>query len=98
MSLRTMLPSHARVGDTIHFCFPDNRSPKTSISGFEVTINGKAIDNPEIMKSRAGGQGRTGATNLVFMATEPGTYHFEITPLVGNQKQDRRLNSLEVTL
>jgi hypothetical protein len=48
-----MLPSTAKVGDTIHFAFPHKRSPETSISGFEVAINGRKTEKPEIEMTRA---------------------------------------------
>jgi hypothetical protein len=95
VALRTMLPSAARVGDTIHFAFPHNRLSGTPISGFQVTINGRKIAKPEIVMTsvKLGG----GAANFVFRANEPGTYQFEIAPIVGGKKGHSRLNTLEVT-
>jgi hypothetical protein len=90
-----MLPSAARVGDTIHFAFPHPCFSRTPISGFEVTINGRRIAKPEIVMTsvKLGG----GAANFVFRANEPGTYQFEIAPIVGGKKGHSRLNTLEVT-
>jgi hypothetical protein len=88
-----MLPSVAKVGDTIHFAFPHKRASGNAISGFEVAINGKRIENPEIVVTRA----LTGeAANFVFRAKEPGIYQFEVTPITeGGHGQPRR-NTLEV--
>jgi hypothetical protein len=91
-----MLPSNARVGDTIHFAFPENRSSGVRVENFEVTINGKKVDSPEILMTRAG-RGGTNSANYVFRATEPGFFHFHITPVAGGQKLEPRLNTLEVT-
>ena len=95
MALRTMLPSAARVGDTIHFAFPHNRLSGSRVSGFEVMINGKRIKRPEVVMTsvRTGG----GAANFVFRASEPGIYQFEIRPIVEGKKGHSRLNTLEVT-
>jgi hypothetical protein len=89
-----MLPSAARVGDTIHFAFPHNRLQGSRISGFEVTINGRRIKNPAMVMTSV----RTGlgAANFVFTANEPGVYQFEITPIVEGKKGQSRLNTLEV--
>ena len=93
MAVRTILPSKARVGDTIHFSFPHaNRKGKT-IRAFEVIVNGKRIANPE-MKRTSNMTG--GATSFVFQATAPGTYHFDITPIIDGERGERRLNTLEV--
>jgi hypothetical protein len=94
VALRTMLPSTARVGDTIHFAFKHNPLSGTAISGFEVTINGRKIDNPEVVMTRATVGGA--AANFVFRASEPGTYQFEVTPIVAGKKGQPRLNTLEV--
>jgi hypothetical protein len=97
-----MLPSTAKVGDTLLFAFPHKRSSETSISAFEVTLNGRKIDNPEIVinsgtrgtsVSWTGGQ----AANFVFSVKEPGIYQFEIRPIIGREKGQRRLNTVEVT-
>jgi hypothetical protein len=93
MALRIMLPSKARVGDTIHFSFPNGRLPGTTISSFQVAINGKQIDKPEILTTRATGGG---SSSFVFKVNEPGTYQFEIIPIRGEEKGERRLNTLEV--
>jgi hypothetical protein len=37
-----------------------------------------------------------GTTNFVFQATTPGTYQFEITPLIDGQRGEPRLHTLEV--
>jgi hypothetical protein len=95
VALRTMLPSAARVGDTIHFAFPHNRLPKTPISGFEVTINGRKLAKPEIVMTAVSLGG--GAANFVFRANEPGTFQFKIAPIVGGKKGHSRINTLEVT-
>jgi hypothetical protein len=99
MALRTMLPSTAKVGDTIHFAFPHKPSSETSISAFEVTLNGRKIDNPETVitsgtrgTSWIGGQ----AANFVFSVKEPGIYQFEIRPIIGREKGQPRLNTVEV--
>jgi hypothetical protein len=90
-----MLPSAARVGDTIHFAFPHTCLSRTPISGFEVTINGRKIAKPEIVMTRVAVGG--GAANFVFRANEPGTYQFKIAPIVGGKKGQSRLNTLDVT-
>jgi hypothetical protein len=90
-----MLPSTARVGDTIHFAFPHNRLSGSPISGFEVIINGTKIENPEVVMTRVAVGG--GAANFVFRANEPGIYQFEITPIVAGKKGQPRFNTLEVT-
>ena len=92
MALRTMLPSKAKVGDTIHFSFPHVRYKGKSITAFQVIINGNKISNPEMVSTRASG----GATSFVFKAATPGTHHFEITALIDGQECERRLNTLEV--
>jgi hypothetical protein len=96
VALRTMLPSAARVGDTIHFAFPYACLSRTPISGFEVTINGRKLAKPEIVLTRitVGGHG---AANFVFRANEPGTFQFKIAPIVGGKKGQSRINTLEVT-
>ena len=94
MSLRIMLPSKAKVGDTIHFHFP--KSPDIDISSFEVTINGQRISDPEVLASRAKSKE---ATIFVYRVAQPGIYQFRITPI--GQKGERgepRLNTLEVTV
>ena len=93
MALRIMLPSKAKVGDTIHFVFPHKRPSGPPISAFEVTVNGKKIDQPEISSTRATGGG---STNFVFKILEPGTYHFQITPILDGTKGEPRLSTLEV--
>lgn len=92
MSLRTMLPSRAKVGDTIHFAFL-NVGGKT-ITGFQVTINGESVSEPETALTHAL---EGGAANFVFRVKEPGTYQFVITPIseAGEHGQPR-LNTLEV--
>jgi hypothetical protein len=83
----------ARVGDTIHFAFPQSRLSR--ISGFEVTLNGRKVNTPEIvMTAMKAGEG---AANFVFRASEPGIYQFKITPIVEGKKGHARLNTLEVT-
>jgi hypothetical protein len=89
-----MLPSTAKVGDTIHFAFPHKRSSETSISGFEVAINGRKIDNPEIVMTRVP---RGEAANFVFSVKELGVYQFEVTPITAGEKSRPRLNTVEVT-
>jgi len=60
-----MLPSKARVGDTIHFSFPHANCKGKTITAFEVIVNGKRIANPEKkMTSAVTG----GATSFVFQA------------------------------
>ena len=93
MAVRTMLPSKARVGDTIHFSFPQATLKGTRITAFEVLVNGKKVGNPE-MKITSGMGG--GTTSFVFQATTPGTYQFEITPLIEGQHGEPRLHTLEV--
>ena len=93
MALRTMLPSKARVGDTIHFSFPHPNLKGKRITAFEVIVNGKKISNPE-MKMTGAISG--GATSFVFHATTAGIYQFEITPLIDGQPGEPRLNTLEV--
>jgi hypothetical protein len=89
-----MLPSTAKVGDTIHFAFPCNRTQRAAISGFEVTINGRRVVKPEILMTTGhGGQ----AANFVYYAKEPGVYQFEVTPIGGDEKGQPRRNTLEVT-
>jgi hypothetical protein len=88
-----MLPSKARVGDTIHFSFPHANVPGKRITAFEVIVNGKKIQNPEIKLASAKGGS---ATSFVFQATAAGTHHFEITPLIDGQRGERRLNTLEI--
>jgi hypothetical protein len=92
MALRTMLPSKAKVGDTIHFAFP-NRRPGPPISAFEVTVNGKQIDRPEMLSTKALSGG---STVFVFKIVEPGTFQFQITPIIDGMKGEPRLNTLEV--
>ena len=88
-----MLPSKARVGDTIHFSFPHASLKGKRITAFEVLVNGKKVGNPE-MKITSGMGG--GTTSFVFQATTPGTYQFEITPLIEGQHGEPRLHTLEV--
>ena len=95
MALRIMLPSTAKVGDTIHFAFSHNPFSGNQISAFEVTINGRKLDEPEVVMTKPKVGGAT--ANFVFRATEAGTYHFEITPIVGGKRGQPRLNTLEVT-
>jgi len=93
MAVRIMLPSKARVGDTIHFAFP--KAPGKVVTGFEVTINGQKMAEPEILASRA--QSKE-ATIFVYRVTEPGTYQFKITPIgQEGERGEPRLNTLEVT-
>ena len=93
MAVRTMLPSKARVGDTIHFSFPHANWKGKTITGFDVIVNGKRISNPEMKMTSA----KTGsATSFVFQATTPGTYHFDVTPIIDGQPGERRLNTLEI--
>jgi hypothetical protein len=92
-----MLPSLAKVGDTIHFSFPRDRLAGKPISAFEVVVNGKKIDQPEVLITRAG-RGGTESANFVFNVTEPGVFQFEITPIAGGEKRPARLNTLEVSL
>jgi plastocyanin len=92
MAVRTMLPSKARVGDTIHFTFPHSVKGK-KITAFEVMVNGRKISNPEIKMTNAMSGG---AISFVFQATAAGTYQFEITPLIDEQRGEPRLNTLEV--
>jgi hypothetical protein len=93
MALRIMLPSKARVGDTIHFAFPN--VPGKVINAFHVKINGKSVTEPATIMTRAKGGG---AANFVFKVTDPGTYQFEITPIgPAGEKGEPRLNTLEVT-
>jgi hypothetical protein len=93
MSLRIMLPSRARVGDTVHFAFPNGRDK--TITAFEVKINGKKIEDPVITTNRA----PNGVTsNFVFKAKEPGHYQFMITPITeSGEKCEPRFNTLEVS-
>src|SRR5262245_8389743 len=92
MSLRIMLPSRAKVGDTIHFAFPN--VPGRVISGFEVTINGARITEPTVLKTRTP---KGGTANFVFKVEEAGTYHFEVIPIdEAGQRSEPRLNTLEV--
>ena|SRR5258708_6003195 len=93
MALRMMLPSKAKVGDTIHFVFPNPRPAGVKISAFEVTINGKKIDNPETVTTRVVGGG---STNFVFKVSASGTYQLEITPIIEGKRGEPRLNTLEV--
>ena len=95
MALRIMLASTAKVGDTIHFAYSHNPFSGNKISGFEVTINGRKLDKPEVVMTRPKVGG--GTANFVFRANEPGTYQFEITPIVEGKKGQPRLNTLEVT-
>jgi hypothetical protein len=93
MAVRTMLPSKARVGDTVHFSFPHASLKGKKITAFEVVVNGKKVSNPEMKLSSA----MSGAaTSFVFQATTPGTYQFQITPLLDGQPGEPRLNTLEV--
>jgi hypothetical protein len=92
MALRIMLPSRAKVGDTIHFSFPN--APGKLISAFEVTINGKRVKDPEIVTTRAPDGGRA---NFVFHVKEPGIYQFEIAPISDDGTRGQpRMNTLEV--
>lgn len=92
MAIRTMLPSKAKVGDTIHFTFPHANKEKT-ITGFEVIVNGKPINNPE-MKKTAPMAGS--ATSFVYQVIAPGTYHFDIRSIIDGEPGARRLSTLEV--
>ncbi len=93
MSVRIMLPSKARVGDTIHFAFPN--APGKVISDFEVTINGQRVKEPEVLKTR----GHPGnAAIFVFKAEQPGIYQFVIIPIgQEGERGEPRMNTLEVT-
>ena len=92
MALRVMLPSRAKVGDTIHFSFP-NPAGKV-ISAFDVTINGKRVKDPEIVTTRAP---KGGTANFVFHVKEPGIYQFVIAPISdGGARGEPRMNTLEV--
>ncbi len=95
MALRIMLPSTAKVGDTIHFAFPHSPFSGKKITGFDVKVNGRKVDNPEVVmtKPKVGG----GAANFVFRANEPGIYQFEITPILEGEKGHARFNTLEVS-
>jgi hypothetical protein len=94
MALRTMLPSTAKVGDTIYFAFPHKRSSGSAISGFEVAINGRRVQDPEMVMTRGlGGE----AANFVYRAQEPGIYQFEVIPIAGDEKGQPRRNTVEVT-
>jgi hypothetical protein len=64
-----MLPSKARVGDTIHFSFPHASLKGKRITALEVFVNGKKVGNPE-MKTTSGMGG--GATN--FAGCRPGAW------------------------
>jgi hypothetical protein len=88
-----MLPSRARVGDTIHFSFPHPNLKGKRITAFEVIINGEKISNPE-MKMTGAISG--GATSYVFQAISAGIFQFEITPLLDGERGETRLNTLEV--
>jgi hypothetical protein len=89
MAVRTMLPSKARVGDTIYFSFPHSNLKGKKITAFDVLINGKPISNPEMKMSG-------NATSFVFQATTSGIYQFEIRPVIDGQRGEPRLNTLEV--
>jgi len=94
MSLRVMLPSKARVGDTVQFTFPNGQGKL--ISGFDVVINGEKIGDAKFTMTRS--KGAHGA-NYIYNVTEPGIYQFEITPI--NPSGDRgqsRFNTLEVAV
>ncbi len=92
MSLRIMLPSKAKVGDTIHFAFP--KSGGKAVSGFEVTINGRRVKEPEILRNR----GQPADAIFVFRVEEPGIYQFAITPISQEgERGEPRMNTLEVT-
>jgi hypothetical protein len=93
MALRIMLPSKAKVGDTIHFAFPQKGLSGPPISGFEVTVNGKKIDSPEIVSTKALAGG---SMNFVYKIHEAGIYQFQITPIVDGTKGAPRWNTLEV--
>jgi hypothetical protein len=58
-----------------------------------VILNSKKISNPE-MKTTSVMNG--GASNFVFKATAPGTYQFDITPIIDGLRGERRLNALEI--
>ena len=93
MSLRIMLPSKPRVGDTIHFAFPNSRNK--IITAFEVTINGKKVENPAIVTNRAP---NAGTSNYVHKVQNPGHYHFIITPVLeSGERGEPRFNTLEVS-
>jgi hypothetical protein len=51
MALRTMFPSKARVGDTVHFSFAHDRFKGQIITAFDVVINGNKIADPELVKT-----------------------------------------------
>ena len=92
MSLRVMLPSKAKVGDTVQFAFPNGQGK--SISGFDVVINGEKISDATFTTSRS--KGAHGA-NYIYNVTKPGTYQFEITPIdPAGDRGESRFNTLEV--
>jgi hypothetical protein len=93
MAVRTMLPSKAKVGDTVHFSFPHGCLKGKKVTAFEVIVNGKKISNPE-MKMTSAMSGA--ATSFVFHATTAGTFQFEIMPLIDGEPGEPRLNTLEV--
>ena len=91
MALRIMLPSKAKVGDTMHFSFASR--PGQTISGFEVVINGQKVRNAEFTRNRG-----KGGANYIYNVTAPGIYQFQITPIGPSGERDEpRLNTLEVT-
>lgn len=88
-----MLPSKAKVGDTVHFAFPAVAGK--AATAFEVTINGRRVDEPQLVTQRAPGGN---VANFVYHVREPGTFHISITPLGPNgDRWERRLHTLEVT-
>jgi hypothetical protein len=65
------------------------------ITAFEVTINGKRVENPAIATNRAP---NGGTSNFVYKVQEPGHYHFIITPIMeSGEKGEPRFNTLEVS-
>src|SRR5215470_167701 len=92
MALRIMLPSKAKVGDTVHFSFANE--PGKPIAGFEVTINGKKVSDAQFTVNRAKG----GSATYIYNVTAPGIYQFQITPIgSAGDRGEPRLNTLEVT-
>lgn len=88
-----MLPSKAKVGDVVHFAFPPVGGK--AVTGFEVTINGRKVDNPQMLTQRAPGGS---IANFVYHVRQPGTFHVSITPIgPDGDKWERRLHTLEVT-
>jgi hypothetical protein len=87
-----MLPSKAKVGDTIHFSFTNE--PGKTITGFDVVINGKKVKDAEFTVNRAKG----GSATYIYNVTAPGIYQFQITPIgQSGERGEPRLNTLEVS-